>query len=465
MQIRTLLLLASLFTSVATTAAPLSPAATAAQQMAREVLDEIVAIDSTHARGSTEVAQVLAKRLRDAGFATEDLQVLTPKPDKGNLVVRLRGNGKARPVLFVAHLDVVEADPADWSTPPFKVTEKDGVLYGRGVIDIKNEVAILVADLIRLKREKYVPSRDVIVALTSDEEGGGTLNGVEWLLAHRRELVDAEFVINPDSAGGDLEGGKRTLLRLQTGEKTYVTFHLETTNPGGHSSMPPRENAIYQLTEGLGRLARFEFPAQLNDTTQAFFARLAALEQGQAAADMKLVGQGALDPAALGRLSATPMYNATLRTTCVTTVLHAGEAEAALPQRALATVQCRLLPGETVSNVEATLVKVLAEPAIKLSVVDEPTPAPGSPLRADVLNAVERVTAQLYPGVPVVPVMDPWSSDSVFVRSAGLPAYGVSGVFTDQDSNGSHGRDERIGVQAFKDGVEFTYRLIKTLAR
>lgn len=447
-------------------AATLSPAAIGNQKLAREILEEIVAIDSTHAHGSTRVAQVLEKRLRDAGFAREDVQLLTPKPDKGNLIVRFRGSGKARPVLFIAHLDVVEADPADWSTPPFTVTEKDGVLYGRGVIDIKNEVAILVADLIRLQREQYVPSRDVIVALTSDEEGGGDLNGVEWLLANRRELIDAEFVINPDSGGGDLDQGRRTLLRFQTGEKTYATFHLETASPGGHSSMPPRENAIYRLTAGLDRLARFEFPVKLNDTTQAFFARRAALEPDpKVAADLKAVGQGILEAPAVQRLSTTPLYNATLRTTCVTTMLHAGEAEAALPQRAQATVQCRLLPGESVSDVQATLAKVIADSAIKVSAIDNPTEAPGSPLRQDVLHAVERVTSELWPGVPVVPAMDPWSSDSFYLRRAGIASYGVSGVFTDQDSNGSHGRDEHVGVQAFNDGVEFTYRLIKALTR
>lgn len=447
-------------------AATLSSAALADPKLAREILDEIVAIDSTHAHGSTRVAQVLEKRLREAGFAAADVQLLTPKSDKGNLIVRLRGTGKAQPVLFIAHLDVVEADPADWSLPPFKVTEKDGVLYGRGVIDIKNEVSILVANLIRLKREKYVPSRDLIVALTSDEEGGGDLNGVEWLLANRRDLIDAEFVINPDSGGGDLDQGRRTLLRFQTAEKTYATFHLETTSPGGHSSMPPRENAIYQLTAGLDRLARFEFPAKLNETTRAFFARRASLEPDpKIAADMKEVGQGIIDPPAVQRLSASPLYNATLRTTCVTTMLHAGEAEAALPQRAQATVQCRLLPGELVSDVQVTLVNVIADSSIKVSAIDHPTEASGSPLRQDVLRAVERVTAELWPGVPVVPAMDPWSSDSFYLRRAGIPSYGVSGVFTDQDSNGAHGRDEHVGVQAFHDGVEFTYRLMKALTR
>jgi acetylornithine deacetylase/succinyl-diaminopimelate desuccinylase-like protein len=230
--------------------------------------------------------------------------------------------------------------------------------------------------------------------------------------------------------------------------------------------MPPRENAIYQLTAGLDRLARFEFPAKLNETTRAFFARRASLEPDpKIAADMKEVGQGIIDPPAVQRLSASPLYNATLRTTCVTTMLHAGEAEAALPQRAQATVQCRLLPGELVSDVQVTLVNVIADSSIKVSAIDHPTEASGSPLRQDVLRAVERVTAELWPGVPVVPAMDPWSSDSFYLRRAGIPSYGVSGVFTDQDSNGAHGRDEHVGVQAFHDGVEFTYRLMKALTR
>jgi acetylornithine deacetylase/succinyl-diaminopimelate desuccinylase-like protein len=447
-----------------TAASPVA-APSPSQQLARGVLAEIIAIGSTHAHGSTVVAQAIAARLIGAGFSQDDVQVLTPKPDKGNVVVRMRGRGKARPVLFVAHLDVVEADPADWSVPPFRLTEKDGFFFGRGVIDIKDEVAILVADLIRLKKERFVPSRDIIVAFTSDEESGGDLNGVEWLLANRRDLIDAELVINPDSGGGDYVNGERSLLRFQTSEKNYATFQLETTNPGGHSSLPERDNAIYQLADGLARLSRFVFPTRLNETTRAYFDRLAAAEHGQVAADMKLLGQGVIDSGAVQRLSATPLYGATLHTTCVATMLQAGHAEAALPQRAQATVQCRLFPTDTVSDVQATLVQVLADPAIHVSVVGEPMPSPASPLRPDVLHAVERVTGELWPEVRVVPVMDPWASDSVFFRRAGIPSYGVSGVFTDVNTNGAHGRDERVGVQPFYEGVEFTYRLIRTLGR
>ena len=352
---------------------PLNP------QLAREVLREIIAIDSTHAKGSTVAAQAIAKRLLAAGFSKDDVQVLTPAPDKGNVVIRLRGRDKAKPVLFVAHLDVVEADPADWSLPPFQLTEKDGFFYGRGVIDIKGEVAALTANLVRLKQERYVPSRDIIVAFTSDEESGGTLNGVEWLLEHRRELIDAEFVMNPDSGGGDYVDGKRSVVRMQTGEKMYATFQLETTNVGGHSSLPSPDNAIYHLAGGLSRLGRFSFPAQLNDTTRAYFARLASKVQGQQAQDMKLLGQGKLDADAVKRVSASTLYASSLRTTCVATMLQAGHAEAALPQRAQATVQCRIFPGDTVSEVQQTLMTVLADPSIQVTVVGTPEPAPASP--------------------------------------------------------------------------------------
>jgi len=460
MQAATAILFAMAALPVAANAAPDTNAA-----LARDVLREIIAIDSTHAKGSTVVAEAVAARLIAGGFSKEDVQVLTPQPDKGNVVARLRGRGKGKPVLFVAHLDVVEADPADWSLPPFQLTEKDGFFFGRGTIDIKNEVASLVANLIRLKRERFVPARDIIVAFTSDEESGGTLNGVEWLLANHRELIDAEYVVNPDSGGGDFVDDKRSILRFQTAEKIYATYQLETTSPGGHSSLPGHDNAIYQLANGLTRLGQFVFPAQLNDTTQAYFARLSTKAQGQEAVDMKRLGEGNLDPGAVQRLSATPLYGSTLRTTCVATMLQAGHAEAALPQRAKATVQCRLFPSDTVSDVQATLTRVVADPAIHVTVVGEPVPAPASPLRQDLLHTVEGVTRSMWKDVPVVPVMDPWDSDSFYIRRAGIPAYGVSGTFSDVNTAGAHGRDERVGVQAFDEGVEFTYRLIKALGR
>jgi acetylornithine deacetylase/succinyl-diaminopimelate desuccinylase-like protein len=442
-------------------AADLIPPA-AQRQRVREILAELIALDTTHAKGTAVAAERIAERLRAGGFAKEDVIVFTPKAGKGNLVVRLRGRSKAKPVLFVAHLDVVEVEPLDWSVPPFQLTEKDGVFYGRGVFDIKGEVADLVANLLRLRAENYIPKRDIVVALTSDEESGGDLNGIEWLLAQHRELIDAEFVINPDSGGGDLIGERRTDLRFQTSEKYYATFQALVTNPGGHSSLPTHDNAIYRLAEGLTRLGKFNFPAQLTATARGYFGKLALAETGQVAADMGLVAAGVADEAAIARLGASPLYNATLRTTCVATMLQAGHGESALPQRAMATIQCRIMPGEKLEDVQARLNTVFADSGIVVSVQGYPKPSPESALRPDVLGAVERVAESLWPGVPVIPVMDPWASDSYFFRQAGIPAYGVCGIFADGD-NGAHGRDERVSVEGYYQAVEFMYRLMKAL--
>ena len=435
------------------------------QARARELLEELIAIDTTHAKGTTAAVQALAMRFKTAGFDTKDIEIVEPKPGKANLVVRYRGKGRGKPVLFIAHLDVVEANPEDWTVPPFQLTEKQGYFYGRGASDIKSEVADLASNLIRLRREKYLPNRDLIVAFTADEEAGATLNGVEWLLKNRRELIDAEFVINPDSGGGDLVDGRRSVLRLQTAEKYYATYQLEITNPGGHSSMPTPDNAIYRLSEALTRWSKFDFPVQLNDTTRAYFERLAAKESGQTAADLRSIAAGAQDAAAVARVSRSPLFNSTLRTTCVATMLQAGHAESALPQRARATIQCRIFPSETVEFVKQTLERVLADPGVKVTVLGEPAPSPASALDPRVLRAVEKVSSQLWPEVPVLPVMDPWASDSYFFRFAGVPVYGVSGIFSDQETNGAHGQDERVAVDAFYAGVDFMYRLIKEVSR
>lgn len=456
-------LAASNLTSAFAAGLPAQPEAE--RRRARAILEELIEVDSTHAKGTTRAAQAVAARFLSAGFAPSDVTLLEPEPGKGNVVVRYRGKGSAKPVLFTVHLDVVDADPADWTVPPFELTEKDGTFFGRGVIDIKGEAANLIANLIRLRQERFVPARDVVVAFTSDEEGGGTLNGVKWLLEHRRELIEAEFVINHDSGGGDLVGGERTALRLQTAEKGYTTYELEVTNPGGHSSMPPRENALYRLSAGLVKLAEFEFPARLGATTRTYFARLAARESGQRAHDLKLLGRGSADAAVLERVSASSaVYNATLRTTCVATMLQAGHAENALPLRALATIQCRLLPGDSAKAVQATLASVLADPEIAIRVRTDNPPAPASPLRAELLEHVQRIAGTLWPGVPVIPVMDPWTSDGSLMRAAGMPVYGISGIFTDLENNGAHGRDERMGVREFYEGVEFSYRLLKAVA-
>ncbi len=434
------------------------------QQMAKAIFKELVEINTTDSSGDcTKAAEAMAARFKAAGFAAGDVAVVGPSPKKQNVVARLRGRGAGRPILLIAHLDVVEARPEDWSFDPFVFIERDGYYYGRGTNDIKSGAAVLAADLIRLRQERYTPDRDLIVALTADEEGG-TANGVEWLLQHRKDLVDAEYCLNVDGGGGELRRGVKIANELQTGEKVYLSFALETRNKGGHSSLPVKDNAIYHLAEGLSRLAAFEFPVRLNDTTRAFFERMAGAEIGATAADMKAVAGTPPDAAAAARLSASsPYFNALMRTTCVATRLEAGHADNALPQSARAIVNCRMLPEDSPQDVRAALVRVLADPAIAVTPIGEPRPAPASPLRPDIVRAVERVTAEIWPGVPVLPIMSTGASDGLILRRAGIPVYGVSGLFDDIDDVRAHGRDERMAVWAFFDGLEFMYRLEKAL--
>ena len=438
-------------------------ALTAEQQLARDIFRELIEINTTEPVGTTQAAEAMAARLRTAGFPAEDVKVLGPNARKQNLVARLRGRGAARPLLLLAHLDVVEALREDWTLDPFKFTERDGYFYGRGTSDIKEEAAELVANMIRLKREGFRPDRDIILALTADEEGGPD-NGVAWLLANHRDLIDAGYAVNTDAGGGQIVAGRRVRNAVQTSEKVYLTFALEVKNRGGHSSLPSKENAIYRLADGLARLARYEFPVRLNDTTRAFFERMASGEAGQTARDMKAVARAQPDEAAAARLSASSAYyNALLRTTCVATELRAGHAENALPQTARATVNCRLLPDDSAAEVGQTLVRVLADEQIKLSVISPAKPSPASPLTPELFGAVERITKEMWPGVYVVPVMETGASDGLYLRGAGMPVYGVSGMFFDVDDIRAHGRDERVGVRSYFDGVEFMYRLLKAL--
>jgi acetylornithine deacetylase/succinyl-diaminopimelate desuccinylase-like protein len=432
------------------------------QRLARDILRELIGINTTRDSGATRAAQAIAARLSAAGFPAGDVLLMGPRPHKQNLVVWLRGQGRGEPILFLAHLDVVEAKREDWSLDPFTLTERDGYFYGRGTMDIKDEVADLVANLIRLKQEGYVPARDILLALTDDEEGGDD-NGVDWLIANRPELLKLALVINLDAGGGQIEKGRRVRNPVQTSEKLYTTYRLEVTNPGGHSSLPRRDNAIYSLAAALERLSGYDFPLQLNETTRSFFLRLAEQETGSVRDDLRGVAAATPDPAVVRRLSAVPMFNSTMRTTCVATMVQAGHAENALPQRATATVQCRLLPGDSPIGVRDTLVRVVADSQVKAILDGEPRPAPASRLSAEVMGAVERVTTTMWPGVIVLPVMDPWSSDGAALRRAGLPVYGVSGVFYDIDDVRAHGKDERVSVQSFYEGVEFTYRLMKAL--
>ena len=439
-------------------------------QRARNIFEQLININTTGSSGSTTIAaQAMADRLIHGGFPPADVQVIGPANSKNyNLVARLRSTGTRpqKPIVLLAHLDVVEARREDWSLDPFTFTEKDGFFYGRGTLDIKDGDAILVAMLLRLKQEGYKPNRDLIVALTTGEEGGSDYNGVEWLLQNHRDLVDGAFVINMDSGDPVILNGKRVMRSVQASEKVYVTFKLEVHNPGGHSSLPTKDNAIYRLAAALGRVAAYEFPAQLNEITRATFERWATLQQGggQLALDMAAVARPTPDSAALRRLSdASPLYNAQLRTTCVATELTGGHAENALPQMAAATVNCRVMPGTPQDDVQGTLARVVNDTAVKISVVSPAIPSPPSPLTPEVMGAIERVTKRLW-NIPVVPVMETGATDGLYFRNAGVPVYGVSGVFVDINDIRAHGRDERIGVQDYYDGAEYIYQLAKELS-
>lgn len=434
------------------------------QKLARDIFEQLIEINTTETVGSTPAAEALATRFKAAGFADSDVILLGPHPAHQNLVVRYRGDGTAhaKPVLFITHLDVVDAKREDWSLDPFTLTERDGYFYGRGTSDIKDEVADLAANFIRLRREGFIPARDLLLAFTEDEEGGD-FNGAAWLVANRRDLVDVGYVVNLDAAGGQLKNGKHLRNPVQTSEKIYVTYTLEVTSPGGHSSMPVPDNAIYRLAGGLGRLSRFEFPMRLNETTRAYFRAIARQEQGQMGADLLAITRPNPDRRAVARVGASPFYHAMMRNTCVATMLEAGHAENALPQRARATIQCRLLPGEEPAAVRRTLERVMADSGITVALANEPNPSPASPVNPEIMRPVERITAEMWPGVVVLPVMDPWSTDGLHFRRAGIPVYGVSAVFIDVDDTRAHGRDERVGVREFYEGVEFMYRLIQAL--
>jgi len=402
----------------------------------------------------------MAARLRAAGFPASDVQVLAPNPRKGNLVARLHGSTNDKALLLLAHLDVVEAKREDWSVDPFTFTEQDGYYYGRGTSDDKAMASIFVANLIRYKQEHFVPKRDIILALTADEETGD-YNGVSWLLKEHRDLIDAAFALN-EGGGGRLQNGKRIYNGVGASEKVYVTFALDTHNKGGHSSVPRPDNAIYELANGLTRLEKFAFPVELNDVTRTYFERMSKLESGDIATDMAAVARG--DASAAARLSENPVYNALMRTTCVATRLAGGHADNALPQSARAIVNCRVLPGDSADEVHDTVIKVLNDPGIDVSWVDRPKPSAPSPLDPAVMKPIEDVTNQFWPGVPVMPLMATGASDSLYLRNAGIPSYGVSGLFAELNDNRAHGRDERVSIPAYYDSLQFLYVLVKRLA-
>jgi acetylornithine deacetylase/succinyl-diaminopimelate desuccinylase-like protein len=452
------------------------PAATldeATQHLARDIFQQLIEINTTDSVGSTTLAaDAMAKRLLDAGFPAADVKVLGPNSRKGNMVARFRGTGARKPILIIGHLDVVEARRSDWTTDPFQFIEKDGYFYGRGTQDMKVSDAVLVTDFIRLHRENYRPDRDIILALTADEEGGKS-NGVDWLLKNHRELIDAEFVLNADSGGVTTAKGKPVNVDVEANEKLYADYQLSVTNPGGHSSLPVPDNAIYHVADALGRLERAPFPFELNAVTRVYFERRAVLETGKTAADMKAILQTPADEAAIARLSADARFNSLMRTTCVATMMEAGHAPNALPQLAQANVNCRILPGRSAEQIRLDLVRIFADPKVLVRYVDDArnvydhTPEKNAfpPILppAEVLKPLAKIADEMWNGVPVIPEMETGASDSIYTMAAGLPSYGINGIAIDQDDVRAHGKDERVRVSSFYDGVEFYYRYLKAL--
>ncbi len=445
------------------------------RQMARDIFEQLITTDTTHSTGSTRLAaEAMRDRLLKAGFPAGDMEVVGPKDGRLNLVIRYRAaKGAAqKPLMYICHLDVVEAKRSDWTMDPFKLTEKDGFFYGRGTQDVKDSDASLVTSLILLKRAGFVPKRDIIVALTADEEGGAD-NGVDWLLKNRPELVNASVVINPDAGGVQLKDGKPAELDFEATEKLYADFQLVATSAGGHSSLPRPDNPIYEVSDALSRLEKQPFPAELNEVTRTYLGEEAKKAMPERRALIQRVLSSPLDAGAADQLSADPRMNATLRTTCVATMISGGHAPNALPGSATANVNCRILPGHPPEEVRQRLIAVFADPKLTVNYVDNggavfpsaPTKGAMAPpaMREDVLRPLQRETEAVFGKVPILATMETGASDSIYTLAAGIPSYGISGMGIDEGDDRAHGQDERIRVEAFYRGVEFQWRFMRAL--
>jgi acetylornithine deacetylase/succinyl-diaminopimelate desuccinylase-like protein len=442
--------------------------------LATSIFKQLIEIKSSDSVGSVTACSVaMQQRLLDAGFSKADMYLGGPNNRKENLVLRYKGTGKQQPILFIGHEDVVEARREDWTTDPYKFVEKDGYYYGRGTQDMKESDAIMVTTFIRLKKAGYVPDRDLILALTADEEGGKS-NGVDWLLKNHPELLKAEYVLNPDGGGVDLEHGKAVSVDIDASEKLYADFQVMATNPGGHSSLPRPDNAIYQVADAMEKLQHYSFPFELNPITRAYFEKMSTIEKGETAADEKAILATPPDQAAIARLSKDPIHNSTLHTTCVATRLLAGHANNALPQMASANVNCRILPGHSIDEIRRELVRVFDDPSLTVKYVDDANEVhetapdraalPPAALKPEVLNTVEKLSATFWPGAPVIPTMADGASDGVYTNAAGMPTYGVSGIQLETDDVRAHGKDERLPIDSYDKGVQFYYYLVRSLS-
>ncbi len=442
---------------------PCSAAKTSDAQVrdATELLAQLVGTPTVAGRGQVPLlAEALAKRLVAGGFAAEDVQV-APMGETAYLTARYRGTGAKRPMLISNHMDVVEARREDWKRDPFTLATADGYHFGRGVSDNKFDIAMVVQTLLRLKQEGFTPSRDIILVFSGDEE-----TAMKTTAALAELHPDAEFLINGDGGGGTLDSGHRPLTySLQTAEKSYASYTLTVTNAGGHSSRPRPDNAIYQLADALKRVQAYAFPVMHTETTRGFF-DFTGKQRGDAlGAAMRRFAADPTDAAAIAEIATDPGYNANLRTTCVATLLQGGHAENALPQKAVATVNCRIFPGVAVESVRATLAEVVADPAVAVAVVDEPFSSDASPLREDVQRAVRKAVDANFPGLPVVPEMSNGATDSQYFRAAGIPSYGASGLYMRDEDGYAHGLDERVPVSAVPRGLKHWHTLLTELAK
>jgi len=439
---------------------------TPTQQLAHDIYKELIEINTSDSVGNTTTAaNAVAKRFRDAGFPESDIFLGGPKPDKYNLVVRYRGTGARKPLMLLAHLDVVAALKTDWSADldPFKFTERDGYYYGRGTSDDKAMASIFIANMLRYQQENYKPDRDLILALTADEEGGGS-NGVRWLIANHKDLVDAAYALN-EGGGGALRDGKPFINSVGAAEKVSANFTMSTANKGGHSSVPRDDNAIYELAEALTKVAKYQFPVMLNEVTKAYFTKTATIETPEMGAAMKRIVSNPNDAAASAVISADPRYRSMLRTTCVATMLTGGHARNALPQTATANINCRMAPGQDPADVRAALLKAANDTGVTLSKAPAMEHAAPSPLSPEIMGPIEKVTHDLFgPNVLVIPTMGTGATDSKYLRAVGIPGYGVSGLFGDPNDGRAHGKDERVLITSYYQSEEFLYRLVKELS-
>jgi acetylornithine deacetylase/succinyl-diaminopimelate desuccinylase-like protein len=438
------------------------------RQAFRAIYEELVEIDSSPTTGScTRAAEAMLVHLRAAGYSEEDARVIVPDgaPEDGNVVAILRGTSRQRAMLLMAHIDVVDARREDWERDPFTLVEEDGYFYARGASDDKAMAAVWVDLMIRLRREGLRPRRTIKMALTCGEETSNRVNGIDYLLRNHREWMAADFAINEGAGGVLSEDGRPIALNVQAGEKIHQVYTLTVTNPGGHSSRPVAENAIYRLSAGLERVAAHRFPIEFTPVVRAYFERMASIVGGEAGAAMTAIARNPNDVAAQATLASDPTYNAMMRTTCVATQLNAGHAPNALPQRAVATLSCRVMQGTTPEQVQAELQRVVADPQVTVEIVRRRDGSQAPRLTREIMAPVERAAARLWPGVPIVPTMTAGATDGRFTNTAGIPTYGVSGMFSTPGETNAHGLNEKIRVQSLYEGRDFLEAIVRDYAR